>query len=87
MDIQFKELNQAKDRVNHLESNVITKQINNEYSSLWEDKKFLNKKISIPLVNNNNSLSANRNHGNFNVVTNNNFPSSSVLNDTYHKNF
>ena len=86
MDIQFKEFNQAKDRVNHLESNVITKQINNEYSSLWEDKKILNKKISIPLVNNNNSLSANRNHGNFNVVTNN-FPSSSVLNDAYNKNF
>ena len=86
--MRFTELDKAKDRVNLIESSVITKENdkplydfrkNNEYSTIWDDKKLLVKKNSLtPIIpqgksnyngnNNNNFLNQNVN----NHINNNN---------------
>lgn len=76
--MRFKEIDRTKDRLNHIESSVITKENNlpfydfkknNEYSTLWDDKKLLAKKNSMtPIQNNNNYGSQNLNN-----AYNNNF--------------
>jgi len=77
--MRFKELDKAKDRLNHVESNILTKEKNNqffdfkkniEYSTLWDDKKLLAKKNDLTpsiLQNNNPFTNQNlKNYGNFN---------------------
>lgn len=86
--MRYKELDKAKDRLNHIESNVITKENNipfydfkknNEYSTLWDDKKLLAKK---------NSLTPVIPQGNNNYIDNNsNIYGNQNLNNPYNNNY
>lgn len=84
--MRFREIDKAKDRLNHIESSVITKENNipfsnfkrnNEYSTLWDDKKLLVKKNTLTPINP---------HGNNNIYDNNGIANQN-LNDAYNKNF
>jgi hypothetical protein len=83
--MRFRELDKAKDRLNHIESSVITKENkipfsnfkrNNEYSTLWDDKKLLAKKNTLTPINP---------QGNNNIYNNDGFANQN-LNDAYNKN-
>ncbi len=75
--MRLKELDKAKDRLNHIESSVITKENNkpfyafrknNEYSTLWDDKKLLAKKNPLtPIIQQGSNNNSNNNFVNQNI--------------------
>ena len=76
--MRFKELDKAKDRLNHIETSVITKENNNnqfydfkknnEFMTLWDDKKLLAKiNSSTPLIPYNDNINNNNIFPNINV--------------------
>lgn len=79
--MRFKVIEDAQDRLNHIESNVLSREKNNfydfkknnEYSTLWDDKKILAKKNYTPYNLNNNNIyhidNSFRNSNNGNVVS------------------
>ncbi len=90
LDMRFKELDKAKDRLNHIESSVITKENNkqffdfkknNEFSTLWDDKKLLAKKNSLtPIIQQGNS---NYNYGNQNANDSYNNLNANIYNNNF----
>ncbi len=73
--MRHKQIDKTKDRLNHIESGFITKENNNqfydykknnEFSTLYDDKKLLARKNPTPLIQQNNHVNDKQYQNNFN---------------------